>query len=296
MADTFTPNLKLRKQETGQNSNTWGTLANTTFENIDNAIAGIVSIDMSGGESKTPTLGEGVSAAGRFNTLVLTGTITSTSVNLNLPNVPHDYTIRNKADSGVKIIPGGGGTGLSVSPGYFGRIHSTGNDVYELTTESSVIYANIDAVSAALGASISVLAQTMSTSVARLDRDNDFQGNEITGYTVSTIEGATNYTPTSADSGHTVVFFVSAGGTSVNHKLKINKELPLGFNLTVLNLSRNPTSAGIVTVSAGASVSLINTSAHAALNNYGSGAVVQVVRQEGANSHAWVFFQGETQA
>jgi len=293
MADTFTPNLKLRKQETGQNSNTWGTLANTTFENIDNAIAGIVSIDMSGGEAKTPTLGEGASAAARYNTLVLTGTITSTSVNLILPNVGHDYTVRNKADSGVKVVAAGGGSQIvSVAPGYFGRLHSTGDNVYELARETSIIYADINAVSVALGASVSALQEEVSSSVARLDRDNDFQGNQITGYTVSTETTAGNYTPVSSDTGKTLVFFVSEGGTSVNHKLNLGSNLPLGWNITILNLS---SSIGVVTVSTGASVSLVNTSAHAALNNYGSGGVVQVVRQEGLNSHAWVFFQGETQ-
>lgn len=292
MADSFTPNLKLRKQEVGQNSNTWGTLANTTFENVDNAIAGIVSIDMSGGESKTPTLGEGVSAAGRFNTLVLTGTITSTSINLVLPNVPHDYNVRNKADAGVKIVAAGGGSKIvSAAPGYFGRIHSTGSNIYELTVESSVLTARINAVSAQLGASVSVLQQEVSSSVARLDRDNDFQGNQITGYLVSTDTTIGSYTPVSADSGKTIVFFVSRGGTSVNHKLNLTSILPQGFNLEIINLS---SSIGVVTVTAGGGVCIVNTSGHLALNNYGSGAVVQVVRKETGNP--WVFFQGETQA
>lgn len=295
MASSYSGKLRLEKQGIGENENTWGTILNTQIDLIDDAIAGFVSIDMTSGGDLTLSESNGISDESRNAVLVLTGTPTS-NVQLVLPNTGKNYIIRNKITNSASVRPTPtGGTGIKIPSDFVGLIHSDGATAYEVGRQmdpSALVSAALRDDLTSIRTELETVSKAIAGSVARLDADNDFEHNVITGYRVSTETTVGNYTPVSADTGRTLVFFVSEGGTSVNHSLNLTKTLPVGWNMTILNLSA---SVGVVTVSAGASVSLINTSGHAALNNYGSGAVVQIVRQEGSNSHAWAFFQGETQ-
>ena len=48
MPSSFTPNLRIELQATGENTNTWGVIANTNFGSLlEQAISGYVSIAMS---------------------------------------------------------------------------------------------------------------------------------------------------------------------------------------------------------------------------------------------------------
>jgi hypothetical protein len=291
MADTFSENLRLRKQEVGQNDNTWGTLLNQTIENLDEAIAGVVSIDYSVSSGDiTPSESEGVTDESRHAVLVLKGAPTS-NVGLNLPAKSKVYVIRNKITNTASIrlqVTGDAGNEVKIPSDFIGTVYSDGTNVFEVNRQMN----DQETVVTSLEERVSAVSAAIAASVARRDADNDFQGNKLEHYRTSVVEVSGDYTPTSADSGRTLVFYKSGADASANQKLNIEKNLPLGFNLTLIHAN----TSGIVTVSAGGSVSLVNTSGHAGLNNYGSGAAIFVMRQEGANSHAWVFFQGETQA
>lgn len=130
------------------------------------------------------------------------------------------------------------------------------------------------------------LAAIIGNSVARLDADNNFQSNRLTNYfwDVETTTGP--FTLVSSDSGKLI--YINNGATSINLNLVAN--LPLGWNITLVQGG-----TGIINVSAQGSTSLVNASAHTALNNQYSGVVLAVVNQEGTNSHAWYWLQGETQ-
>lgn len=320
MADSFSANLRLRKQEVGQNDNTWGDLLNTTIDNLDAAIAGVVSIDWgvsSGGQVLTES--EGVDDESRHAILVLKGAPAS-NVGCKFPAKTKVYGVRNKITNSASIrlqVNGDVGNELKIKPDFIGLVYSDGVNVFEMARQQS----DVGATSAALRDDItsirtkhtSIVDQVSSTSVAlrdditslrarvskvsvgaaRTDADNDFGNFHLSNYRVSVETTTGDYTAASADSGRTLVFFTSAGGTSVNQTLTLAADLPVGWVLNVINAN---SSIGIVSIAAPTSVSVLNASAHRALNNYGSGATLQVIRQEGANSHAWVFFQGETQA
>ena len=48
MASTFTTRLRLEKQATGENANTWGDKTNTNFDLIDESINGYSSKSVAG--------------------------------------------------------------------------------------------------------------------------------------------------------------------------------------------------------------------------------------------------------
>ena len=77
MPSTFTSSLRLVKQATGENTETWGDIFNQQFADlIDVAISGYASIAMSDAD-KTLTNLEGASDEARYMFLRFTGTLTA---------------------------------------------------------------------------------------------------------------------------------------------------------------------------------------------------------------------------
>jgi predicted nucleic acid-binding Zn-ribbon protein len=159
-----------------------------------------------------------------------------------------------------------------------------------LVDASTALSNDIDTVSAALRTDITSIrtkytstASRLVTTSGNLANANAAVSNRVTYWDVESTTGA--FTFVSADSGK---LWVMKNTTSLN--LNLVKTMPLGWNVTLLRLG-----TAAVVVSAQASTSLVNASAHSGLNNYGSGAVLAVVNQEGSNSHAWYWLQGETE-
>jgi len=290
MSSSFTDSLRLEKQGIGENENTWGTKLNSLIDQVDAAIAGQVSITF-GTTAGDVTLSEanGVDDDARHMVLILTGAPTSV-VNLNLPTSPQLYFVRNKFTNtaSVKMTPGGGGNTLKIPSDFVGAVISDGNRAYEAARSwdvgsvSSALREDITS----LRAHVSKIDVELANSVARLDQGNNFQGNTIKGYKASVKTSSGPHTFTSSDSGRT---FVYTNSTSINQVLPVN--MPLGWTITMVRLG----TAAVVVSGAGVSASIVNTSAHTGLNNYGAGAAVQVIKQEGSDSHAWYFFQGATE-
>jgi len=289
MSSSFSGKLRLEKQGIGENQNTWGTKLNATIDQIDDAIAGFVSIDMTSGGNVTPSKSNGVADESRMATLILTGTPTS-NVGLDLPNTGKNYIIRNKITNSTSIrlqVEGDAGNELKIPSDFVGQIHSDGVNIYEVGRQqdlSEVSVALRDDITS-IRDELSVVSHALAGSVARTDADNDFDGNVITNFLTSVESSTGGMTFVSSDSGKV---FVLENAASIN--LTLNKALPVGWNATLVALTSNT-----VNIHAPTSCSMVNTSAHTALNNYGSAAALLVVKQEGANSHAWYLFQGETQ-
>jgi len=292
MASTFTAKNRLEKQGIGENQNTWGTKLNATLDQIDAALDGAVSIVMTSGGDITLSQSNGVDDEARNRALILTGAPTS-NIGLNIPSSPKNYVIRNKITNSASIrvqVQGDAGNELKIPSNFIGVVHSDGTNVYEvarggvgdtLATTSAALADEIAAVTS----HINVVSTRVENSVARIDAPVTFKGQPVQGF-LAVIESSTNpFTWTSADTGKIFRFENTSAIT-----VPIPKNMPAGWNVTLIQ-------AGVtVGLSAGASVSLVNTSGHAYLNNYGSMAALLVGKQEGANSHAWYFFQGATQA
>lgn len=76
MTDTVTPNIKITNQTEGGNNNTWGTIADTNFETIDNKFGDTTSITTTGGNTSLTDSQEIVAIVKVSGTLAANATIT----------------------------------------------------------------------------------------------------------------------------------------------------------------------------------------------------------------------------
>ncbi len=106
MASTFS-NLGLNLQATGENSGTWGELTNVNLQEIDNAIAGVVTITLTGNTTLAFTSNSSSTTftdqAGRNKTIILSGSLSATTVTVTVPNIEKDYVIINNSGGTATI-------------------------------------------------------------------------------------------------------------------------------------------------------------------------------------------------
>jgi hypothetical protein len=119
MASTFS-NLGLNLQATGENSGTWGDLTNVNLQEIDNAIAGVVTITLTGNTTlaftSNATSTTFTDEAGRNKTIILSGALSATTVTVSVPNIEKDYVIINNSGA-TATISSGGSTTVSIATG-----------------------------------------------------------------------------------------------------------------------------------------------------------------------------------
>lgn len=115
MTDTFTPSLRLTKEQTATNTGVWGSILNNgMIALLDDAIAGAASIDMTTGAA-TLTTANGASDQARNMTLLLTGTPAGAST-LFVPKAQKVYTIENSCGQTV-TVRSASGSGVAIANG-----------------------------------------------------------------------------------------------------------------------------------------------------------------------------------
>jgi len=101
MVSTYTPDLRLTLQATGDNNNTWGTIANAVFSLIEQAVAGYLAVTLSTGAVTLSTVNGGSDQA-RNATLALIGSI-SGNCTVVIPNVPKVYILDNQTSGAFTV-------------------------------------------------------------------------------------------------------------------------------------------------------------------------------------------------
>lgn len=126
MVSTATSRLRLNKQGTGDNTNTWGTTLNgQVFDLTDEAIAGVETIALTGNHTLTST--NYVSDQARNMGLRFTGSLSS-GATITIPAVEKLYFIIN--DAGQTLTFSAGGTTGAIETGRRKWIACNGTDVY----------------------------------------------------------------------------------------------------------------------------------------------------------------------
>jgi hypothetical protein len=119
MASTFS-NLGLNLQATGENSGTWGELTNVNLQEIDNAIAGVFKLTITGSTTlaftSNATSTTFTDESGRNKTIILSGALSATTVTLSVPNIEKDYVIINNS-GGTVTVSSGGATTVTIGTG-----------------------------------------------------------------------------------------------------------------------------------------------------------------------------------
>ena len=130
---TYTTRLRLEKQATGANSNTWGSRLNSNvFSLVDNAVAGYTTIALTD-STVTLSVSDGSADQARSSMLELTGTLTS-NVGVVIPSVSKQYLVRNATSGSFTVtIKANGGTGSAVTQGTTGIVYCDGASVRAAT-------------------------------------------------------------------------------------------------------------------------------------------------------------------
>ena len=134
MASTYTTRLRLEKQATGENANTWGDKTNVNFDLIDEAIYGYASKSVAGSSNVTLTNSNATADESRQKVLEFTGTLTG-NINVLLPTVESNYVVFNNTAGSYTLTvatTGNTGTGTAVTQGSHALMYSNGTFVKDV--------------------------------------------------------------------------------------------------------------------------------------------------------------------
>jgi hypothetical protein len=137
MVSTPTTRLRLNKQATGDNVNVWGTKLNEeVFDRLDEAIAGMSTIALTGNTTLTST--NYVADQARYAALRLTDGGLSAAPTVTLPAAQKGYFIVN--DTGYTVTFTSGGTTAAVETARRKWIWSDGSAVYQAEDGADLEY------------------------------------------------------------------------------------------------------------------------------------------------------------
>lgn len=137
MASTYTPDLRLNLQGIGDNNNTWGTVVNTQLELLDNAISGMVTVNVTTGVDQTLSTANGTADEARMMIINISGTPIA-NINIIVPAVTKVYQViaNNLAGSFTVTVKPTAGTGVTFSSGECGVIVCDGTNMVEISKKS----------------------------------------------------------------------------------------------------------------------------------------------------------------
>jgi len=140
MANTFSDDLKLTVQGTGDNAGTWGQITNTNLQIVEQAIGGFEAVGITSGATLSFT--DGTKSNGKNQVLKLTGTI-SGNVNVVIPDsIEKTYIIEN-ATTGAHTVTfkTSSGTGVTWGTADKGKkiLYSDGTNVLEALSSTGAL-------------------------------------------------------------------------------------------------------------------------------------------------------------
>ena len=128
MVDTPTTRNRLRKQELGTNTNTWGdTKLNEVLDGIDQAMDGVLSVALTG-DYTLSTVNYTTADEGKRRVLKFSGSLTSAAT-VTIPSLEHEYAVVNAAGATVTVKTFAG-AGVEIPTGYQARVYCDGIDVF----------------------------------------------------------------------------------------------------------------------------------------------------------------------
>jgi hypothetical protein len=222
MASSYSTDLKLELQVTGENSGTWGDITNTNLVILQQSIAGYSSIALNATTGATLTYSNGLPSDGKNAVLNLTGTITG-NVSVTIPSGVTNkvYVIRNSTTGAFTVtVKISGQTGVTFSATDKGTkiLYANGTDF----VDSNIGYLSND-YNPTLAANLSTNSKNIQFSSATgiIDSNSNPQ------ITFTTTASATNgITITNAATGNSPA--ISATGADTNIGLTLTPKGNLG--------------------------------------------------------------------
>ena len=130
MVDSPTTRNRLRKQQLGTNTNTWGdTKLNEALDVIDQSMDGVLSMALASSADYTlTTTNYSTADEAKRRVLEFTGALEA-AVNVIVPSVEHEYNVIN-ACGATLTVKTSAGAGVAIPDGYQARVYCDGSDVY----------------------------------------------------------------------------------------------------------------------------------------------------------------------
>jgi len=129
----YTSRIKLTKQATGANANTWGEVLNAgVFSVVDQAIAGYAVVTLGSGTSLVSlSVDDGTVSRGRNKIIELTGTL-ATATNIIIPQTSREYIVKNSTSGAFGVTfktTHASSTGAAVNQGMTNIVYCDGTSV-----------------------------------------------------------------------------------------------------------------------------------------------------------------------
>jgi len=136
MASTYSTSLKIQLMGNGEDSGTWGSITNTNWNLMEQAVSGVQTVTMSNANYTLTNL-NGVSDEARNMVLVVNGT-NSGIYQIIAPLVLKFYVISNQTVGGYPITIGGTtGSVITVPNGTTVQVYCDGTNFYSAQTASA---------------------------------------------------------------------------------------------------------------------------------------------------------------
>lgn len=131
MPSSYSSNLRLEKQFTGENINLWGDKLNNTIDRLDDSIAGYVALAITGDYSLSSANTNTSADEARRAHLKFTGTLSANST-ITIPAVSKNYWAWNATNKVLTFTTGAGNT-TTVEAGDILPLFCDGSNVKSIT-------------------------------------------------------------------------------------------------------------------------------------------------------------------
>lgn len=302
MASTYSTSLKIQLMGNGEDSGTWGSITNTNWNLIQQAVAGVQSITMTNSNYTLTSL-NGVSDEARNMVLVVGGT-NSAVYQIVAPLVPKFYVISNQTVGGYAITIGGSsGSIVTVPNGATAQVYCNGTSFFSAQTSSAgnfnvngnLTVSGTSTFTGAVTASSTLSAAGLLTASAGIAATTgNFSGNLAS---LGSVSGATGVF--GAVSGTTGTFSSTVSGTTITAATQFSgpgtgltgtaSSLTAGAATNATNVISGGTIASNVTAttqSAGDNSTKVATTAYVATAVSGGLATLGTMATQNANAVA----------
>ena len=183
MASTYTPG-GIELMADGEKSNTWGQITNENWELMEEMVAGVVSIPLTGLTTYTLTTSDGVTSNGRHAVIKFTGTTSGTvTVTVSPNDFQKVYFIDNAVDQDVTLTQGSGAN-VTVPAGFKKIVYCDGAGAGAAVTD---ITGSLDITTLSLGGTEVTATAAELNILDGVTADKD-EINILDGVTASTAE------------------------------------------------------------------------------------------------------------
>jgi hypothetical protein len=308
MASTYSTSLKIQLMGNGEDSGTWGSITNTNWNLIEQAVAGVQNITMANSNYTLTNL-NGVSDEARNMVLVVGGT-NSAIYQIIAPLAPKFYVVSNQTVGGYAITIGGSSGALITIPnGSTAQVYCNGTGFFSAQTSSagnfnvngnlSVTGTSTLTGAVAAGSTLST-AGLLTASAGIAATTGNFSGNLASLGSVSGASGIFG-----AVSGTTGTFSSTVSGTTITASTQFSgpgtgltgtaSSLTVGAATNATNVVSGGTIASNVTGTTqalGTNNTTIATTAFALANGIPSGAIVMWSGSIASIPSGWLLCNG----